>query len=119
MKHYLLSICHPGTKGEAPPRDVLDKIMQNVIAVRNDMKAANAWVFSGGLESPAAASVLRLAGDDVLQTDGPFVEAKEYIGGLTIVQAADADAAHEWGRRLARATGLPVEVRPFLEQHPC
>lgn len=119
MKHYLLSICHPGTQGEAPPRDVLDKIMQNVIAVRNDMKAAGAWVFSGGLEAPATATVLRLDGDAVLATDGPFVEAKEYIGGLTIVRVADADAAHEWGRQLARAIGLPIEVRPFLEQHLC
>jgi hypothetical protein len=30
-----------------------------------------------------------------------------------VVQAPDLDAALEWGRRLARATTLPIEVRPF------
>jgi hypothetical protein len=45
--------------------------------------------------------------------DGPFTEAKEHIGGLVIIRVADLDAALEWGRRYARATTLPIEVRPF------
>jgi hypothetical protein len=48
-------------------------------------------------------------------TDGPFAEGKEHIGGFSIVRAADLDAALEWGRRLARATTLPIEVRPIRE----
>jgi len=48
-----------------------------------------------------------------LMTDGPFAEGKEYLGGFTIITAPDLDAALEWGRRLARATTLPIEVRPF------
>jgi hypothetical protein len=35
------------------------------------------------------------------------------VGGFTIVDAADLDAALEWARKSARATTLPVEVRPF------
>jgi hypothetical protein len=50
-----------------------------------------------------------------LTTDGPFAEGKEHIGGFTIIQAPDLDAALEWGRRLALATTLPVEVRPFQD----
>lgn len=46
-------------------------------------------------------------------TDGPFVESKEHLGGFTIVNAPDLDAALGWGRKLARATTLPIEVRPF------
>jgi hypothetical protein len=45
-------------------------------------------------------------------TDGPFVEGKEHLGGFSLIRAADLDAALEWGRRLARATTLPIEVRP-------
>jgi hypothetical protein len=48
-------------------------------------------------------------------TDGPFAEGKEHIGGLSIIRADDLDAALEWGRRLALATTLPIEVRPFQE----
>jgi hypothetical protein len=50
---------------------------------------------------------------DVLLTDGPFTEAKEHLGGFTIVDVPDLDAALEWSRRLAVATTLPIEVRPF------
>jgi hypothetical protein len=57
--------------------------------------------------------VLEPSGDDVLSTDGPFVEGKEHIGGFTIIQAADLDAALRWGRELARVTTLPIEVRPL------
>ena len=46
-------------------------------------------------------------------TDGPFAEAKEYLGGLTVIDVPDLDAALEWGRRAARVTTLPIEVRPF------
>jgi hypothetical protein len=50
-------------------------------------------------------------------TDGPYVEGKEHIGGLSIIQAADLDAALDWARKLARAlVVLPVEVRPFQDE---
>ncbi len=47
-------------------------------------------------------------------TDGPYVEAKEHIGGFTIIRAASEKEALEWARKLARATTLPIEVRAFL-----
>ena len=46
-------------------------------------------------------------------TDGPFAEGKEHLGGFTIIKAPDLDAAMGWGRKLARAVTLPIEVRPF------
>ena len=51
----------------------------------------------------------------MLVTDGPFVEGKEHIGGITVIRAADLDEALGWGKRLAAATTLPVEVRPFAD----
>jgi hypothetical protein len=49
----------------------------------------------------------------VLTTNGPFAEGKEHIGGLCIIKAPDLDAAVEWAGKTARATTLPIEVRPF------
>jgi hypothetical protein len=57
--------------------------------------------------------VLRFQDGEVLITDGPFAEAKEHIGGFLIVNATDLDSALDWGRKVARATSLPIEVRPF------
>jgi hypothetical protein len=113
MTRYLLSIYQP--EGGAPPREVLDKIMADLDVLNAELKAAGAWVFAGGLHAPSTATVLRPRDGDVLTTDGPFAEAKEHIGGFTIISAPDLDAALEWGRRLALATTLPVEVRPFQD----
>lgn len=59
------------------------------------------------------ATVLKARDGSTLHTDGPYIEGKEHIGGFTIIKAADLDAALEWGRKLATATTLPIEVRPF------
>jgi hypothetical protein len=61
--------------------------------------------------------MLRQQSGEVVMTDGPFIESKEQIGGITILKAPDIDAALVWGRKLARATTTPIEVRPFMEHH--
>ncbi|MFD4138393.1 MULTISPECIES: YciI family protein [unclassified Streptomyces] len=115
MQQYLLSIYQPD--GEPPAPEVLDPIMRDVEALKAELEEAGAWVFSGGLHAPSTATVLRLKGDEVLTTDGPYVEGKEHLGGFTVIQAPDLDAALEWGRRLARAITLPIEVRPLQHDH--
>jgi hypothetical protein len=99
--------------GDPPPPEVLEPIMRDIHALEQEMKAAGVWVFSGGLHAPSTATVVRLRDGDLHMTDGPFTEGKEHIGGFTIVKAPDLDAALEWGRKLAQATTLPIEVRPF------
>ena len=58
---------------------------------------------------------IRVKDGEALITDGPFVESKEHLGGFTVIRAPDLDVALEWGRRVAKATTLPVEVRPFRD----
>ena len=116
MKQYLLSVCYPAG-GTPPPPDALQKIMRDVHAIQKEMQAAQVWVFSGGLHPTNTATVLRQQGGDIVTTDGPFIESKEQIGGLTILKAADLDAALGWARKLAQAIGVPIEVRPFVENH--
>ena len=111
MKQYLLTIYQPD--GGPPPPEILDRVMRDVDALNRELKAAGAWVFAGGLHDASTATVLRPKDGDVLMTDGPYVEGKEHVGGFSIIRAADLDAALAWGRKLARATTLPIEVRPF------
>jgi hypothetical protein len=113
MKQYLLSIYQPD--GPMPSPQALEGIMRDVNALRQEMKAAGAWVFSAGLHPPSTATVVRLKDREVLTTDGPYVEGKEHIGGFTIIRAPDLDSALDWGRKLSRATTLPIEVRPLNE----
>jgi hypothetical protein len=116
MKQYLMSVCYPAGSTQPPP-DELRKIMHEVQAVHAEMQSAGAWVFGGGLHPANTATVLRHQGGGIVATDGPFIESKEQIGGLTILQAPDLDAALGWGRKLARAIGVPIEVRPFMDNH--
>jgi hypothetical protein len=112
MKQYLLSIFQPeGT----PDPEMLARVTKELDVLNQEMRAAGAWVFSGPLHPPSTATVLRANDqDEVLVIDGPFIEAKEFLGGFDIIQAADLDEALEWGRRLATIVkGLAVEVRPF------
>jgi hypothetical protein len=114
MPQYLLSVYQPD--GPTPPPETMDRIVADLDALNREMRAAGAWVFSGGLHPPSTATVVRVQGGQTLTTDGPFAEGKEHIGGFTIVRAPDLDAALEWGRRLAAATTLPIEVRPFQDE---
>ena len=116
MKQYLLSVCYPAG-GSQPAPDALQKIMRDVHAVQKEMQAAGAWVFSGGLHPANTATVLHHQDGEVVTTDGPFIESKEQIGGITILKVADLDAALSWARKVARATTTPIEVRPFFEDH--
>ena len=111
MKQYLLSIYQP----DGPPSASVDleKIGHNLAVLREELRESGAWVFADGLFPPTTATVVRVQDGDVLMTDGPYVEGKEHLGGLNIINAADLDGALAWGRKLAAATTLPVEVRPF------
>lgn len=113
MTHYLLSIYQPD--GDPPPPEFLEPIMADMAALAEEMKAAGAWVFNGGLHPPSTATVVRLSDGEALTTDGPYLEGKEHIGGFTVIEAADLDAALEWGRKLNRVLTLPIEVRPMAD----
>ena len=115
MKNYVLSVVQPD--GPPPPTVRLDRIMKDVGTVIREMKDKQVWVFNGGLTPASAATVVRLRGSEVLLTDGPFAEGKEHIGGVMIIRAPDLDAALEWGRKMARAITLPIEVRAFRDDH--
>ncbi|GEA88510.1 YciI family protein [Cellulomonas cellasea] len=111
MTQYLLSVMQPD--GPAPEPEVLGPIMAAVEALDAELRAAGVWLFTGGLHDASTATVLRAQDDEVLVTDGPYLEGKEHLGGFTVIDVPDLDVALGWGRRMARATELPVEVRPF------
>src|SRR3954463_14551322 len=84
------------------------------MAVVPEMEAAGGLVYAGGVEEEAEEAFSADATSGTLTfTDGPFVETKEYLGGLTIVDVADEEEARKWAGKLAEACGWPQEVRRF------
>jgi hypothetical protein len=113
MNKYLLSIYQPD--GPAPDPEFLEPIMRDLNALNEEMREAGVWVFAAGLHPPETATVVRASDDEVLVTDGPYTEGKEHLGGFTVIEVEDLDAALGWAGRMARIlTALPVEVRPFV-----
>jgi hypothetical protein len=111
MTRYLINLYQPD--GVIPPPEFLDKVMSDLGAVNDELRAAGQWVFSGALHQPSTATVVRTNGDDVLTTDGPYAEGSEHIGGFWIVDSPDLDAALGWAAKISGVTMLPTEVRPF------
>ena len=111
MTQYLIAIHNPDNYDPS----LEDQAMHRDIDVLNDeMVAAGARVFVGGLQPASSAKSLRAQPDGkVLITDGPYLETKEHIGGFWIVEAADLNEALEWGRKAVVACRAPVEVRPL------
>lgn len=83
-------------------------------AVVEEIKAAGAYVFAGGLEEEDGPVFSADAtSGTVVFTDGPYVESKEFLGGLTVVDVPDRETARMWAGKIAEACGWPQEVRRF------
>ncbi len=114
MPQFLLAV--HSVEGQAPPApEVIEQMHADVAAFNAELQATGAWVFAGGLYPIDSSAVVRADGGEVLVTDGPFVEGKEHLGGVWIVEATDFDAALALGAKGAAACRGPVEVRPFQE----
>ena len=85
MTQYLIGMYQPD--GVVPPPEFLAKVMADLGDLRDQMQAAGAWVFAGGLHDASTATVLQANDGTVLVTDGPYIEGKEHLGGFTVVEA--------------------------------
>lgn len=116
MTRFLLSV-HPSADAapSAVPAEEMRRAHEQIAALESEMVAAGALVFSGRLTEPSSAKVVRAQNGHPTTTDGPFLEAKESIGGFYILDAPDLDAATLWAARTSAAVGMPIEVRPFFD----
>jgi len=111
MRQYLVAIHHPDNYDPSLEDEAMDR---DISALNKEMIAAGIRVFAGGLRPASDAKSLRAKADGkVMITDGPYMEAKEHVGGFWVLEAADMDEALAWGQKAAVACRAPVEVRPF------
>jgi hypothetical protein len=115
MKQYLLAT-HYVEGQPMPSPDVMQTMFAQVDAVNQEIQAAGAWVFGGGLLPPDNATVVRSVDGTVTMTDGPFAEAKEQLGGFWVIKCTDLDAALDWAKKCSAACLAPIEVRPFGDE---
>src|SRR5262249_16745888 len=114
---YLPDDFDPSTKDEA----MTEEVMEEIHALNREMIAAGVRKLAGGL-GPARTLRAQPNGE-LLLTDGPYLETKEHVGGLWILECADMDEALAWARKGAKACRTAIEVReiffyPAPEQGP-
>jgi hypothetical protein len=109
MPQYLVTIYLPD---DFDPSAQDEATVEEIHALNREMIAAGVRKFAGGLGST---STLRpRPNGEVLATDGPYLETKEHVGGLWILETANLDEALAWARKCTVACRVPVEVREIF-----
>jgi hypothetical protein len=111
MTEYLIAFNHEWVPDLT--EDDLREASKRVKALRAEMKAAGVLIFTGGLDDSDPVISVDASSGTPLFTDGPYVESKEHLGGLAVVDVADEEAARLWAGKIAVACGWPQEVHRF------
>jgi hypothetical protein len=112
MPHYLIESYLPD---DYDPTAETQETIEAIYALNREMIAAGVRRFAGGLSPAVNAKTLRKQADGkILVTDGPFIETKEHVGGLSIIEVANMDEALAWARRGAVMSRVAVEVREIF-----
>ena len=129
MPQYLLTNYLPDN---FDPSTVDEATINAINALNEELIAAGARLMAAGLAPASQAKTLRTQPNgELLVTDGPYLEAKEHVGGFWILEAADMDEALAWASKAAIANPVSGEVReipysslptgtphPSRQQHP-
>ena len=98
---YLPDNFDPATQDEAT--------IEAIHALNREMIAAGVRKFAGGLGK--ARTLRAQPNGELLLTDGPYLETKEHVGGLWILECADMDEALAWARKASRRSRRGVGNR--------
>ena len=115
MTQYLIAVVGEPDYDAMPPEE-LQQLFTDVEAVVADARSAGIFVFGGGLHGPEATTVVDATSGVPIVTDGPYAETKEHMGGFSIIEVPDLDAALGWAERFSAACRCPQEVRPFMDE---
>jgi hypothetical protein len=107
--NYLLLICSDGI----PTADKAATMHREIPAWTRETLERGVSVYGHELAAPAVAKTVRVRDGETLVSDGPFIEAKEFVGGFDILDCADLDEAIELAARHPVSWFHMVEVRPF------
>jgi hypothetical protein len=98
----------------ADDKDRATRPIPDALAALLDRPNLTGWA---RLHADESATTLRNDEGRMLLTDGPFIESKEYLAGLFLIEAENLDGALAIARELLQQTrpGVAIEVRPVLE----
>jgi hypothetical protein len=115
MKFLLLLYGDESQWADASPEDI-QRSMDEYVEYERQLKAASVLLAGEGLEATNAASTIRVQGGETIQSDGPFAETREQLGGFYLLECRDRDEALQWASKVPAASdGGTVEIRPVMD----
>ena len=115
MKFICLVYFEPGAFDGATEAE-LAKLTDDTIVEDNEMRERGQLILGQPLQGPETAVTVRGGKRGLSQTDGPFLETKEWLGGFTLIEAGDMAEAIALTKDSAIMKYASVEIRPTLEQ---
>jgi hypothetical protein len=109
---YVLLFCDDETDPPTPQEVAVDPVHQSW---RTDLDRRDVYRGGARLRPSSDATTVRVRDGELLVSDGPFAETKDFVGGITIVECADLDEAIEIAAGHPYAARGSVEVRPVWE----
>lgn len=103
-----------GTEGKAPP-EALEVMQRELPAWAADVDGRGVRLSGRELDFPETAVTVRVRDGEVLVSDGPFAETKEFVAGFDVLACADLDEAIEAMAASPVARFHPIEIRPFRD----
>ncbi len=113
MKYLLLLYGDPAAEAAAGP-DGRAAMVEDHRRYGTMLRERGAMVIGEALQGPEETRTLRFDGGGApIVTDGPFLEAKEALGGLYVLECASIDEALDLAKQVPRSPGLVAELSPI------
>jgi hypothetical protein len=112
---YILLIYGNEAEQKNRSADESAKIFQGYMEFSKSIRESGHFKGGEPLEPVSTATTVRVKGEKVIRTDGPFAETREQLGGFYLIEAKDLDEAVSIAARIPDARGGSVEVRPVMK----
>ena len=115
MKFLLVITMNPDVWAGLP-QEARDRVANGQADFIKRIRASGEFVATYALDAPAASKTVHNTGGTVAVTDGPFIEAKEFLAGFYLIEVESAERAYEVAALMpdVQVPGLGIEVRPVL-----
>ncbi|MFC4137285.1 MULTISPECIES: YciI family protein [unclassified Microbacterium] len=116
MPKYLMSVIGPAEYtgfGAYASKSEMRESMAQTGAFNARLREQGVLDFVDGLAPASTSTVVDARGPQTMLTDGPYVETKEYLNGLWIIDVPDLDAALRYAAEASSVCRSRIEVRPF------
>jgi hypothetical protein len=114
---YMFVIAGEEYPAPAPAEPGFEEYLQPWLDYAKRLMDGGHWISGASLAPSSTATTVRKAfGAEPAVVDGPFMETKEQLGGVILLEVRDLDEAMQWAERTPwNFDGCSTEIRPVLD----